>query len=98
MPLTEEILRKIFDEQKAKAIKKFKQRKKRDAFVRRRIKAILALSMDGWPKTKNMKDYLKWLDLVFEAKIKGVYGFGTSNCDVIMQLNHKAKELSQIKK
>ena len=96
MPLTEDILRKIFDEQKAKAIKRFKQRKKRDAFVKRRIKTIMSLSMDGWPRTKNMKDYPKWLDLVFEAKIKQVYGFGTSTCDVIMQLHSKAKELSTL--
>lgn len=96
MALTEAILKKIFDEQKARAVKKFKARKKRDAFVKRRLKTILSLSMEGWPRTKNMKHYPQWLDLVFEAKIKGVYGFGTSNCDVIMQLNHKAKELLKI--
>lgn len=93
--MTEEILKKIFDHQKQMAIKRFKARKIRDTFVKRKMKTILSLSMDGWPRIKNMKDYIKWLDLVYEAKIKGIYGFGTSNCDVIMQLHHKAKELSK---
>jgi hypothetical protein len=42
-----------------------------------------------------MKDYRKWLDLIFEAKIQGIYGLGTSNCDVIAQLNRFAKSLKQ---
>ena len=93
--MTEEIFKKILDEKKRKAIKRFVAAKRRDAFVRRRMKKILSLSMDGWPRTKNMKDYLKWLDIVFEAKIKGIYGFGTANCDVIAQLNRKAKDFSK---
>lgn len=97
MALSEAILRKIFDEKKKKAIERYRKGKRRDAFVKRHSAKILPLSMDGWPRTKNMKDYIKWLDLVYEAKIKGIYGFGTSNCDVIIQLNRKAKELSNVK-
>lgn len=48
--------------------------------------------MVGWPRTKQMKDYIKWLDIIYEAKIKGIYAIGTSNCDVIAQLNRFAKE------
>lgn len=95
MALTEAILRKIFDEKKKKAIERYKKGKRRDAFVKKNSEKILPLSMDGWPRTKSMKDYIKWLDLVFDAKIKGIYGFGTSNCDVIAQLNRKANELSK---
>ena len=69
--------------------------KRREAFIKSNMKRITALSMDGWPRTRNMKDFRKWIDLIYEAKIKGIYGFGTSNCDVIAQLSRFAKELEK---
>lgn len=81
--------------QRENLLKRWKQKKKRNAFIIKNLKKILPLSMDGWPKTSNMKDYPKWLDIVIQAKIKGVYGIGTSNCDVIAQLNRFAKEISK---
>ena len=77
----------------ANLIQRYERQKKREAFIKKNLKRILPLSMEGWPRTKNMKDYRKWLDLIFEAKIAGVYALGTSNCDVIAQLNRFAKEL-----
>jgi hypothetical protein len=38
-------------------------------------------------------DYLKWLDLVYEAKGKGLYSMKTANCDVIANLRDKAQDL-----
>lgn len=74
-------------------LRRYERYKKRNAFVQKNSKKILALSMEGWPRTKHMKDYIKWLDLIFEAKMKGIYSIGTSNCDVIANLNRFAKEL-----
>ena len=74
-------------------IRRYERQKKRDAFVERNKKQILDLSMDGWPRMKNMKDYRKWLDLIYRAKIAGIYAIGTANCDVIAQLNRFAKEI-----
>lgn len=84
----------ILELQKAKLIERWERMKRRDAFVKSRATKILALSMNGWPRLKEMKDRLKWIDLVFEAKIKGIYSMGTANCDVIAQLERKAKELT----
>lgn len=90
----EAIVKIVLKYQAERALEKFYRNKRRDQFVKRRIKKILSLSMDGWPRTKNMKDYPKWLEIVIEAKIQGIYGFGTSNCDIIMRLLHRAKQLS----
>lgn len=81
--------------QRENLLKRWLRKKKRNAFIKKRLNKILPLSMDGWPKTSNMKDYPKWIDIVIEAKIKGVYGIGTSNCDVIANINRFANELSK---
>lgn len=73
-------------------IKRYERQKIREAFVKKNRKRILKLSMIGWPRTREMKDYIKWMDLVYEAKIKGIYAIGTSNCDVISQLSRFAKQ------
>lgn len=78
--------------QRENLIARYERHKKRTAFIKKHLKRISALSMEGWPRTKNMKDYIKWFDLVIEAKINGVYAIGTSNCDVIIQLNRFAKD------
>lgn len=74
-------------------IRRWDRQKKREEFIKKNLTRILSLSMQGWPRTNNMKDKRKWIELVFEAKIKGVYGLGTSNCDVIAQLERFAKEI-----
>lgn len=74
-------------------IRRYERQKRRESFIKKNMKDILSLSMDGWPRTKNMKDYRKWLDLIYKAKISGIYSLGTSNCDVIAQLNRFAKEM-----
>ena len=79
--------------QRERLIKRWEAKKIRDAFVKKNLKKILALPTDGWPRTKNMKTYIKWLDLVFDAKIKGVYSIGTANCDVIIMLSSHAKQM-----
>lgn len=81
-----------------RAIERYERHKRRNQFIKKHMKKILALSMNGWPRTKEMKDYIKWLDLIYKAKISGIYGFGTSNCDVIAQLERYAKQLSEHKK
>lgn len=74
-------------------IKRYERHKRREAFIKKHLKEITPLSMDGWPRMKQMKDYRKWIDIVYKAKINGIYGLGTANCDVIMQLNRFAKEI-----
>ena len=69
----------------------FERQRRRDAFIKKHLAKIRVLSMDGWPKTRNMKDYPKWLDIVYQAKIEGIYSLNTANCDVIAQLNRFAK-------
>lgn len=88
---------RLLELQKARLIERYKAKQKRDAFVKKRLNAILSLSMDGWPRTKNMKNYIKWLDLIFEAKIEGVYSVGTANCDVIAMLSRAAKDMQNSK-
>lgn len=88
-----ELRLQILTYQRERMIKRYEAKKLRESFVKKNMDKILSLSMDGWPRTSNMKDYIKWLDLIFDAKIKGVYGIGTSNCDVIAQLNRFAKQL-----
>lgn len=75
------------------------QKLKRYNFVRRRLKKILSLSMDGWPRMYSYpnKDYLKWLELVYECKIKGLYSPTTATCDVIANLHYKAEEIKKMK-
>ena len=73
-------------------ILRYERQKRRESFIKKHLKEILPLSMDGWPRMKQMKDYRKWIDLVYKAKINGIYGIGTANCDVIAQLNRFAKE------
>jgi len=81
--------------QKQRLLLRLERQAKRNDFIKGNIEKIMALSMDGWPKTKNMKDYVKWLDIVYDAKIKGVYSVGTANCDVIANINRFAKEISK---
>jgi len=80
--------------QKELMLERIKSRKFRIDFVRKNVKKILPLSMEGWPRTKNMKDYDKWASIVFDSKIKGIYSLNTSPCDIIANLNQKAKELT----
>jgi RNase adaptor protein for sRNA GlmZ degradation len=84
--------------QREKLIVRYEKMKRRNAFVKRNIKLILSLSMDGWPRTRNMKDFRKWLDLIYKAKVSGIYSVGTANCDVISKLHRLAKELNAVKK
>lgn len=86
----------ILSFQKERMIKRYEAKKLRDAFIKKNLNKILSLSMDGWPRTRNMKDYIKWLDLIFDAKIKGIYSINTANCDIIAQLNRFAKELKNL--
>lgn len=71
---------------------RFERKQRRDAFVKKNLKKIIALKMDGWPRMKQMPHYMEWLDLVYKAKLEGVYSLGTANCDVIAQLNRFAQE------
>jgi hypothetical protein len=77
--------------QQRELLKRYEKQKRRDSFVKKHSKAILALSMDGWPRLKEMRDKVKWVDLVYKAKIGGIYAIGTANCDVIAQLHRLAK-------
>lgn len=83
--------------QKARLLERYERQKKRDAFVKKNLKRIKTLRMDGWPRTMKMKDRLKWIDIAYEAKIAGVYSIGTANCDVIANLNRRAKQLNNSK-
>lgn len=85
----------ILERQKANLIKRWEAKKKREAFCKSRLKEILSLSMVGWPRLNSMKDKMKWIDLVFEAKIKGIYSIGTANCDVIALLERTAKQIKE---
>jgi hypothetical protein len=55
--------------------------------------------MQGWPRlaTSCNPDYLKWLDLVYKAKAAGIYSVNTANCDVIANMQNKARELQKLK-
>lgn len=81
--------------QKKKLLERYERQKRREAFIKKHSQRILSLKMDGWPRLTNMKDRIKWIDLVYEAKIAGIYGIGTSNCDVIAQLDRFARELNK---
>lgn len=81
--------------QRDNLIKRYERQLKRDAWIKRHKKQILALDITGWPRLKQMKDRVKWLNLVYKAKIAGVYGIGTCNCDVVAQLHRFAKELTK---
>ena len=87
------------EKQKRSVIKRWKEKKKRYDFVKRRLKRILSLSMQGWPKmySSSNPDYLKWLDIVYEAKERGIYSLNTANCDVIANIHRKAVELTNKK-
>lgn len=78
------------EEHKARAIKRWRDRRRRISFVDKRRDAILALSTNGWPRMTHNADYPKWLDIVYLAKSRGLYSLKTSNCDVIMMLRHIA--------
>lgn len=75
---------------KAGAIKYWKARRARYAFVRRRLKKILSLSQKGWAAYV-IPDYIDWLDIVYLAKERGLYSYKTANSDVILNLRAKAK-------
>lgn len=74
---------------------RWEKQKKRDAFIKKNLNIILSLSTSGWPRLKEMKDRRKWIDIVLEAKIKGIYGLNTANCDVIANLERFAKQIKQ---
>jgi hypothetical protein len=78
--------------QRLRLLERYERQKLRDAFVEKNLKRIKDLKMDGWPRLMQMKDRLKWIDLVYEAKIAGVYSIGTANCDVIANLNRFAHQ------
>lgn len=80
---------------KESVIRHWKAKKRRYDFVRRRLKRILPLSMQGWPYMSRNRDYIKWLDIVYEAKDKGLYSLKTSTCDIIANIYEKAKQLSK---
>ena len=90
--------RKELDKRKTSAIKRWKDRKRRYEFCRRRLKRILSLSKAGWPRMTLNPDYLKWLDLVYEAKERDLYSINTATCDVIANLYDKAHELKNLKR
>lgn len=73
--------------QQKSLLARYEARKKRISFVKTNSKLLSQLSTDGWPRTRDMKDYPKWLDIVIRAKIKGIYSIGTANCDVILMIN-----------
>jgi hypothetical protein len=79
--------------QKAGAIRYWKARKRRYDFARRHLYRILALDIEGWPHMTGHPYYLTWLDLVYDAKDRGLYSLKTSNCDVIANLYYKAIDL-----
>lgn len=81
--------------QRKRLEERYERQMKRDAFVRKNLKRIKALKMDGWPRLTQMKDRHQWLDLVYEAKIAGIYSIGTANCDVVANLERFAKEISK---
>lgn len=81
--------------QRKKLLERYEREKLREAFVKKNLKRILELKTDGWPRLKSMKDRLKWIDLVYEAKIEGIYSVGTANCDVVAQLDRFAKEIAK---
>jgi hypothetical protein len=78
--------------QRLKLLRRWEREKRRRAFIKKNIKKIMALKTTGWPRLKDMPDRYKWIDLVYEAKIAGIYGIGTANCDVVAQLERFAKE------
>lgn len=88
---------RFLEMQKSKLLQRWERMRERDAFVKERMNKILSLSTEGWPRLSQMKDRRKWIDLVIEAKIFGIYSIGTSNCDVIAQLERKAKEIKESK-
>jgi hypothetical protein len=81
--------------QKAAVIKRWHDRRRRYSFCRRHLKKILALSTKGWPGMTHNRDYLKWLDLVYLAKSRGLYSLKTSTCDIIANMQTKAKQLKE---
>lgn len=83
--------------QRDRLIQKYERVKATEAFIKKRLTKIMSLKMDGWPRLKEMPDRVKWIKLVYEAKIAGVYGIGTSNCDVVAQLHRFAKQISSTK-
>lgn len=92
-----EIREAILNFQLAGLRHRYEKQKKRTAFIKKNLFKILKLRMDGWPRTKQMPDYPKWIELVYAAKLEGVYGIGTSNCDVIAQLARFAREIKKNK-
>lgn len=74
-------------------INRYNRQVKRDKFVKRHLKKILSLSTNGWPRLNNMPNKNEWIVLVYKAKMEGIYGLGTSNCDVVIQLSRFAKEI-----
>ncbi len=91
-------MKKAVAKQKAGAIRYWKARKDKYEFVRKNLNKILPLSLKGWPKMTTNPDYLKWLDIVYAAKDKGLYSLKSSNCDVIANLHFKAKDIVRERK
>lgn len=90
-------LKQQAQKQKAGAVRKWKERKRRWDFVRRNLKKISLLSTKGWPKMTNNPDYLKWLDIVYRAKELGIYSMKTATCDIIANMKNKAEYLKKLK-
>jgi hypothetical protein len=91
-------MKKSIAKNKAGSIRYWKARKDKHDFVRKNIKKILALSFAGWPRMTKNPDYLKWLDIVYSAKDKGLFSIKSANCDVIANLHFKARDIIRERK
>lgn len=98
-PKTEYEIRKLILKHQLEGLRcRVERQQKRTAFIKKNLSKILKLRMDGWPRTKFMPDCMKWMEFVYRAKLEGIYSLGTSNCDVIAQLNRFAKEIKKSKR
>lgn len=86
-------MRKECRVQKECVIRHWRVRQLRYDFVRLHLYTILTLDLDGWPHMTDHPNYLTWLDIVYEAKDRGLYSVKTANCDVIASLYHKAVDV-----
>ena len=95
--LNEQDIAAMADRMKKRMIERYERLQEKDAYILSHLDEILSLSMEGWPKTTLMKDYIKWVDFVFHLKIKGIYGISTSSCDIIANIHRRAVLLKEIK-
>lgn len=82
------------------AVLRWERRQRRYQFVKKNAARILKLSTESWPRmARGMNpDYVKWMEIVYKVKSLGLYGLGTSPCDIIIQLKHMAEEIKRQKK